>query len=251
MYKVLCIRNLKTILLILLILNAYFLTLNVPFANAQTMSNSQYILQMGNFNMASGKPTGSGYAVSYTMGQTGPGLYSGANYKVRAGFQYIYSLIPFSFRISSTEIDFGTLNATNPVTRTNTLTVSNGSASGYQVTASENHALLNIAYGKTIPDTACDSGPCTPSTSGPWTSTLTYGFGYRCDNISGTDCASGFTTSTYYKPFIASPSAQAVMLGSNVGRNKQCQITYKVNISGTQAAGTYANTIMYIATPTF
>jgi hypothetical protein len=228
-----------------------FLTLSLNKAYSQTMTNDDYILQMGNFNMAAGKPSGSGYAVSYTAGQTGPGLYTGTNYKVRAGFQYIYTLYPFSFSVSNTNIDFGTLTATNPVTRTNTLTVSNNSAYGYQVTASENHPLLAPAYGAIIPDTVCDSGPCTPSTSGPWTSTLTYGFGYRCDNVSATDCATGFSDPTYYKPFDASPSAQVVMTGANVGKNKQCQITYKVNISGTQAAGTYTNTIMYIATPTY
>ena len=236
----------------MLLSSLFFLTTSQK-TYSQTMTNDDYILQMGNFNMASGKPTGSGFAVSYTAGQVGAGLYTytGVNYKVRAGFQYIYTLIPFRFSISNTNIDFGTLTATNPVTRTNVLTVTNGSAYGYQVTASENHPLSSFASGATIPDTACDSGPCTPSTSGPWTSTLTYGFGYRCDNVSGTDCASGFSDSTYYKPFDASPSAQVVMTGNNAGRNKQCQITYKVNISGTQVAGTYTNTITYIATPTF
>jgi hypothetical protein len=248
--KKLCMKKLK-VLFPLLIPGILFLLLNLKLVSAQTMTNDDYILKMGNFNMAAGKPTGSGYELSYTAGQTAPGLYSGLNYKVRAGFQYIYTLIPFTFTISNTNIDFGTLTATNPVTRTNTLTISNGSANGYQVTASENHALLIPAYGQTIPDTTCDNGLCTPSSSAEWSSSLAYGFGYRCDNVSGTDCATGFTTPNYYKPFVASPSAEIVMTGANVGRNKQCQITYKVNVSGTQAAGTYTNTIMYIATPTF
>jgi hypothetical protein len=41
-----------------------------------------------------------------------------------------------------------------------------------------------------------------------------------------------------------------VMTGANVGRNKQVQITYKANISGTQPGGNYRNVITYIATPT-
>ncbi len=222
-------------------------------ASAQTMTNEEYILQMGNFNMASGKPTGAGGKVSYTMGQTGAGLYSktGTNYKVRSGFQYIYSIIPFSFEISETNINFGPLTANNPVTRTNTLTVSNGSANGYQVTASENHPLLMFSSGQTIPNTTCDNGLCDSTTSDEWSSSLTYGFGYRCDNVSGTDCQTGFSDANYYKSFAASPSAEIVMTGANVGRNKQSQITYKVNVSGTQPAGLYSNTIMYIATPTF
>jgi hypothetical protein len=217
------------------------------------MSNSSYIIQMGNLNSISGEPTGSGYKLSYTSGQTGPGLYSGTNYKVRAGFQYISSIIPFRFSITNTFIDFGIVSPTSPVLRTSTLTISNGSAFGYQVTASENHNLRVNSSGFEIPPTACgDSGPsCTPTSAGPWTSTLTYGFGYRCDNQTGTDCDSQFSDSTYYKPFIASPSAVAVMSGTNVSKNRVSQITYKLNISGSQAAGLYTNVINYIATPTF
>jgi len=222
-------------------------------ASAQTMSNSDYIIQMGNLNSISGKPTGSGFKLSYTSGQTGPGLYSGTNYKVRAGFQYISSIIPFRFSITNNFIDFGIINPTTPVLRTSLLTISNGSAFGYQVTASDNHNLRVNSSGNEIPPTACgDSGPsCTPTTAGPWTSTLTYGFGYRCDNNVGTDCDTQFADSTFYKPFIASPSAVAVMSGVTVGRNKVTQITYKLNISGSQPAGLYTNVINYIATPTF
>lgn len=217
----------------------------------QTMKNNNYILQMGNLNSIAGKPTGSGYKLGFTSGQTPNNLFSGANYKVRAGFQYISSIIYFRFAISNTFIDFGIISPTSPVTRTNLLTVSNGSAYGYQVTVSQNHNLRVDASGFEIPATTCDSGTCTPTTSDAWTSSLTYGLGYRCDNISGTDCASGFTTSTYYKSFIASPSAVTVMSSSNVGRNRKAQITYKVNVAGTQPAGLYTNILNYIAIPAY
>lgn len=220
-------------------------------ANALNMKGANYIIQMENLNTAAGRPTGANYKVNLTLGQTAPGLYSGTNYKVRSGFQYVNSIIKFAFAIDSQFIDLGTLTATTPVTRTNILTVSNGSANGYAVTANENHQLKVPVSGALIPDTTCDNGTCSPTTSAAWTSTLTYGFGYRCDNVSGTDCASGFTTSTFYKQFAASPSAQTVMSGTNVGRNKKVTITYKVNISSTQTAGLYGNVITYVATPTF
>jgi hypothetical protein len=220
-------------------------------ARAQTMSNDQYIIQMGNLNSISGKPTGSGYQLLYTVGQTGPGLYSGTNYKVRAGFEYILSIIPFRFTISNTFIDFGTVSPTYAVLRDNRLTVSNGSAYGYQVTVSQNHNLRENASGNEIPPTACDGGTCTPTTAAVWTSSLTYGFGYNCENVVGTDCDSQFLDSTYYKPFISSPSAEVVMSGINVGKNKTVKITYKLNIAQIQAAGLYTNIINYIATPKF
>lgn len=216
------------------------------------MSNDDYIIQMGNLNMSAGKPTNSSYKLLYTAGQTGPGLYSGTNYKVRAGFEYILSIIPFRFRIENIFIDFGSVSPTIPVLRTSKLTVSNGSAFGYQVTTSQSHNLRSDPDGVEIPATACDGPSCTPTTAATWTSALTYGFGYRCDNLTGTDCESQFLTSSdYYKPFISSPSAVVIMNSSNVGRTKVSQVTYKLNISGSQTAGLYKNVINYIATPTF
>lgn len=228
-------------------------TILAQSVTAFKMTNANYTILEGNLNSVAGKPTNSNYKLGVTVGELGSGLYSGTNYKIRAGFEYIYSIIKFQFSISSTLVDFGTLTPTNPVTRTQTLTISNGSANGYTVTASENHPLIVDSTGAVIPDTTCDGGTCTETTSAAWSNTLTYGFGYRCDDISGTDCASGFTTGTYYKQFAddsASETEQSVMTGANVGRNKQVQITYKANISGTQPGGLYRNVITYIATPT-
>ena len=209
---------------------------------------------MGNFNTAAGHPSGGGFSLNLTVGQTAPGLYVGNNFKVRSGFQYINSIIPFSFSISNTFIDFGPLSPQTFYRRTTTLTISNGSAFGYQVTASENHPLLVPATGNIIPDTACDSGStCTTTLANHWASFLSsFGFGYRCDNNSGTDCDPQFSTaSDYYRPFASSPSAVMVMSSTNVGRNKQSTITYQLNIAPSQAPGQYTNIINFIATPSF
>jgi hypothetical protein len=254
MIKELKIKNWKLEISLILLFTFYVLGFTVaPTALAQTMSNADYMIRMGNLNSISGKPTGSGFKLSYTSGQTGPGLYSGTNYKVRAGFQYISSIIPFRFSITNNVIDFGIMSPTTPILRTSLLTISNGSAFGYQVTASQDHNLRVNGSGAEIPPTACgDSGPsCIPTSAGPWTNSLTYGFGYRCDNNTGTDCDTQFSNSAYYKPFAVSPSAVIVMTGANVGRNKVTQITYKLNISGSQQAGLYTNVVNYIATPTF
>lgn len=250
----------------LFILNSCFLLHNsAPLALAQsTMYNDLYKIRMGNLNSIAGESSGSGFNLNITSGETGVGLYSGTNYKIRAGFQYINSIIPFSFSISSLAIDFGTLSPTNPVTRTNTLTIGNQSAYGYVVTASENHQLLVPASGALIPDTTCDAGGCSETTSAAWSSTLTYGFGYRCDSVSviyngaiSNGCVAGdlnfYNNPTFYKQFSdnsKSETAQGVMSGTS-GRNQQATITYKTNISSSQVAGTYTNAITYIATPTY
>jgi len=255
MNKVLSIKYGKIFgLALILILTTGYLILTTTRASAQTMSNGSYIIQMGNLNMSAGKPTGSGFKLLFTAGQTSPGLYSGTNYKVRAGFEYIKSIIPFRFTVSDTFIDFGTVSPTVPVLRTNLLTVSNSSAFGYQVTTSQNHNLRVNTTGAEIPQTTCNgggTGNCTTSTAALWDDPLTYGFGYRCDNINGTDCDPQFATTDYYRPFISSPSAIMVMHGPNAGKNKIIQVTYKLNIAGSQTAGLYTNVINYIATPTF
>lgn len=220
---------------------------------ADTMSSDNYMINMGSFNAGSGKASSSKYKVATTVGETGPGLYTGKNYKVKAGFEYIQPVIsPFSFAVSETLIDFGVLSATNPVTRTTTLTVSNASG-GYSVLGSENHPLL-APSGSRINDTTCDNGACTDMTASLWTNTLTYGFGYRCDNISGTDCDPGFSNENDFKQFADNSkkeTPQPVMMGRVPGQKRQSKITYKVNISGTQQPGIYINTITYIATPNF
>lgn len=253
MYKKL--NPLSRLIFSLLILNTCFLMLGAKLATAETMKNSLYQIQWGNFNMAAGKPGNANYNVSYTAGQTGPGLYTGTNFIVKSGFQYIYSIIPFSFSITNISIDFGTLTPANPVYRQSILSVTNQSSGGYVVTAYENHQLLFPEMGALIPDTTCDGGTCSEINARTWTSNLTYGFGYRCDIVTGTNyCSSDFSSSDTYKQFAdnsKSESAQIVFSSHVSGVNQQAQVTYKVNISSMQTAGTYNNVITYIATPTF
>ena len=141
----------KNFLIIFFILTTCYLILTTASAEAQTMSNDSYKLKMGNFNSISGESSGSGYKLSETSGGDIYGLYSGTNYKVKAGFQYVRVKIPFSFTISQNLIDFGTLTATNPVTRTTNLTVNSESAKGFTVIASENQPLISSS--SIIPNT--------------------------------------------------------------------------------------------------
>lgn len=218
-------------------------------AQAEIISPN-YIIQMPNLNSGAGIPTSSHYGVSSTIGQTAAGLFTSAGYRTKSGFQYIYSIIPFSFTISSTSINLGNLIAQTPTTASQNLTVSSGGAGGYQVKASENHPLKSTSSATTIPDTNCDSS-CSETTAGVWSSTSKYGFGF---NMSGNDIPADFTGLTYFRQFAdrsTSESPQIVMSSIYVGRSRQSTVTYKVNIQGTQPAGTYNNTIMYTAIPSY
>jgi hypothetical protein len=224
-----------------------------PVLAQSSIKSTNYEITWPNLNMGSGKPDPSNFKLGVTTGQTSPGLYSSTGYKVRSGFQYIHSIIPFSFSISDLSIALGTLTPETPVTQTNTLTVSAGGAGGYQVTARENEPLSATGGSTTIPDTSCNGGAdtCDETTAKPWTDNSKYGFGY---NMSGNDVPSTFVNSTYYRPFpslAASENAAVVMSSSVVGESRQATVTYKVNISNVQAAGSYENIIIFVATPSF
>lgn len=242
-------------LVFLFILNTYYIILaTAPTAQALTMKNLDYILQMGNLNSGAGKGANGQYGLTETLGQTGPGLYSGPNYKVRSGFQYIYTLIPFSFTISPLEINFGTLTPTNFVSRTQSVHVSNGSAYGYAVTIAENHQMLVPATGSLIPSTSCDSGTCTTSLATAWTNSFAFGLGIRCEYGVGSTCASDFNGSNLYRSIADKSSGQtpqAIISATNVTHGSTETLTYKVNVSASQAPGDYSNVVELIATPTF
>lgn len=219
--------------------------------HAQGVINSpNYIIQMPNLNSGAGLPTSDNYSMSSTIGQTSAGLYSSSGYRVKSGFQYIYSIIPFTFTISSISINFGHLVSQTPVTATNTLTVASGGAGGYQVKASENNPLKVGSTSRTIPNTNCDTA-CSNTTAAVWSSSTKYGFGF---NMSGNDIPADFTDLTYFRPFADrsnSESPQVVMSSIYVGRGRQSTVTYKVNVSGVQPAGIYNNIITYTAIPSY
>lgn len=221
-----------------------------PLVLALNMSSDSYEIQMGNLNMGAGRKESDGYTLTDTMGQTAPGEYTNTGYKVLAGFQYIHSLIPFSFTISDISIDFGALNLGSFNEKTNTLTVYCGSAGGYQVTVLANKQLTSAA-GPSIPKTTCGDPACTLTTAQLWTSTSYYGFGY---NMSGEDIPNDFQGSTYFRPFPdedSADSAKTVMSSASVGKDRQAIVTYRINISSTQAAGDYEDILNFVATPTF
>lgn len=230
-----------------------FICLFSPKASAFTMSNENWIIDMGNSNSGAGTQSNSKNNLTSTLRQTGPGLYVGKNYVVKAGFRPSTSPPSFSFSLTQTAIDFGLLTATNPVIRTSTITISNASSPGYQVLAYENSPLKNESN-TSIPDTTCDNGSCTETTAAPWEATLTYGFGYRCDSIADITCSSAFIDKDDYRQFAdksRNESPQTILIGKDGKANRKAKITYKLNISGTQAPGTYTNSITYIAAPTF
>lgn len=242
-------RKVKILAFLFAFLSAMYCVLST--ANAQERVESEnYRIIFPNFNSGAGIPTSDGYRLNTTLGQTAPGLYSSTGYRVKAGFQYINSIIPFSFSISDLEINFGTLTPNSPTTDSSTITVSAGGAGGYKILASENGQLSTLDGSNSIIDTLCDT-TCDEDTAGSWTSTTKYGFGF---NMSGDDIPSDFINANYFRQFSDRSLSEApsiIMSSNNVGRSRTATITYKVNVSNLQPAGTYQNVIMFTAVPSY
>lgn len=237
--------------LLFLLITFYLLPVTATAWAVESMESGSYKIRWPNLNMTSGSKSSANYKILDTVGQTAPGEYDSAGYKVKAGFPYIKTIIPFSFTISDLSMDFGALTPGSFATQTNSLTVSSGGAGGYSVIALENSPLSAQAGSATIPDTTCNSGACSETSAGVWNDTAKYGFGY---NMSGNDIPAAFVDSTYFKQFAdasLSETGQVVMSSNNVGQSRTATVTYKVNIAATQTAGDYENAITFIATPTY
>ncbi len=248
------IKNLKfKIVFILLICLSLFYKKDFVKAN---MQSDNYVLQMPNLNYASGSIGSTNFKLGFTGGELAVGPYSKTGYKLGAGFWYIKTIIPFSFTVSNSVIEFDVLSADQPKTDSTTLTVSAGGSGGYQVTAEENHEMMVYSVGALIPDVTGDSNNITEDVAGEWTQATTYGFGY---SLYGHDVVTPFPTAsppsyTNFKQFANSDkdeSPKVLMLSSRVGKNRTATVVYKINISAIQAAGRYQNVITYVATPTY
>ncbi len=227
--------------------------LNAVPLDAVNMQSPLYRIQFGNINIGADNLSSEGAKLSITMGQLAAEEFETNGYIIKAGFQYIHSIIPFTFSVSNTNINLGTLTPNMPSTDSTTLTVSFGGAGRYSVTAIEEHALQLQSGLYKIDDTVCDGGgnTCYEGLAKPWTSNNAYGFGY---NMSGDDVPSDFVNATYFRPFADKSQGESpvvVMESDNVGKRRQATATFKVNVSPVQAAGTYQTVINFVATPSY
>ena len=239
------------IIIVVFILTTYYLILNT-YIYAVLMDSTQFKIESANIEIAGGNKSSTSYKLSDTVGQLAAGEYSSSGYVVKAGFQYLHSIIPFSFSISDTNIAFGTLVPDIPSTATTNLTISFGNSGQYQVTAIE-EGPLKTQPGVAVPDTTCDGGgnTCSESLAKIWSSSSAYGFGY---GMSGDDIPADFTDSTYFRPFpdrTASEPPAVVMTSTNVSKNRVSTVTFKANISAFQQSGSYQTVINFVATPSY
>jgi hypothetical protein len=164
---------------------------------------------------------------------------------------------PTAVTTTATTVPFGSIASSNAFyVGCHTLSVSTNGSGGYVVTTEENRSLKSTA-GDYINDSVCDS-TCSESTGTAWATATNNGFAYSCV---GTHCATNSVTT--YKQFACTgadadcnPGTGAETIQTLASYNDPVSadtavVHYKLSISGTQAAGTYTNTITYVATPAF
>lgn len=229
-----------------------FLILDFGFprtVRGETMNSNNYTIRTGNFNITSGLKSSGSYSLTDTVGQTVANYFSSTGYHARAGFQYLYTLYNFSFSISDLAINL-TLTPNFFSTDSHNLIVT-APGQGYSVSVYATDQLKLSGGVDTIPDTTCDSGPCTETSAELWTNASNNGFGY---NLTGNDVSADFVSSSYFRPFpnfSLGENPATIMSSIEAGKNRTATVTYQLSPSGSQASGTYSTNIIYIATPTY
>ncbi|MFI5265619.1 MAG: hypothetical protein ACHQT7_02645, partial [Candidatus Levyibacteriota bacterium] len=214
-----------------------------------SMENSSYILDLNNNSQVQDPNAPSAPAVPSGNQADFAKTVSGDNFISFLSYDGDTKNLPLVLSTSSDLLNFGTIQPGEPIIRTLSLTVLPGSTQGYQVLSYQNHALEGDG-GTQIPNTTCDNGACTPILPDIWAIPLTYGFGYRCDNLEGNGCDRNLKKD-YYKSFANEKANEfpAGILEVDGSTKSQAIISYKVNVSGNQANKAYQTTIYHIATP--
>ena len=215
--------------------------IGVNLSHGQTSSNSNFTTQHQEIEQKTFRPE--------NKPQVNPRLVTGRNYQAVLGFGDIPEQSLFTVRISGTIIDYGKLYPTNPVLRENTIEIDGSSTHGYSILTSEDHPLADDSFSNLIPDTSCDRGLCSETTSATWSDNLTYGFGYACENLVGTSCFD-FEPLAFKSFADLSKSENHQPATSSLDSSKtKIKLTYRVNISASQENKTYLNNLNYVVLP--
>jgi hypothetical protein len=235
--------------LLIVTFNFALLTFNLSSVRAQSMSNDEYMLRLQVLDTSSDKQE-TDESVTGISSEKSSNQEQNPKIKTQDG--------TLAFSISETLIYFGPLSPTNPILRSNKISLKNHSPNGYSIIAFEDKELswlttpqelefpeIASQSGAAIPDTSCDEGLCSETNSAPWTNTLTYGFGFRTSDFSEPESYRQFANIS------KNETPQTIISRTGNDQENIYQITYKVNIAGTQAKGYYGNSITFIAAPNF
>lgn len=236
--------------LVLLCLGLFFTIATQTKANI--MTNDSYELQPYFLDRVNLRVPNNNQAIQEDIAPQSEEKQSEATaYIIEIGFSYAKNQLPYSVFISSDLLNFGNLIPGEPIIRNALYETNSNSLAGYSILLQENRALSS-QNDQFIPDTACDTGTCTEVVPAVWKNPLTYGFGYRCDSLSGTGCLNHFENRENFKRLPSKAENEKMQPTIDtylIGTNNVYQFTYKVNISPGLVGNEYQNTIKYIILP--
>ena len=145
---------------------------------------------------------------------------------------------------TSTTVPFGTLTAGTHREAAHGLTVATNASNGFTVKAKQSADLTSGS------DTIA-AVTATNTTPAVWPTVSTGGrFGYHAlDAVLGTGTTTRFAVNDTFAQF--STTAYEVSFMSGPTASNTDQVLYKVEVANNQPAGSYSNTINYMATPVF
>lgn len=158
---------------------------------------------------------------------------------------------------TASTVSFGSLNLSAFNTLAQRFSSTTNAENGYVIQVYESNQLTNVNTGTTIPDTNCDDGSaCTITTQDEWDSDVGDSkseFGYSLEAISSAPVSFAHSGTFEAKPFgSGSSNAQTIMTRSvTPSAIDRAYICYRVTANNFQEAGTYQNSISFVATATF
>lgn len=200
-------------------------------------SSANYRIESDVIGIGGNSSGSASYNISDTLGQPVVGLGASTNYKVQDGFWHTVNF-SISLAIDSQNLSLGTIMPGTPVSGQTTISVITDAWGGYDLLASQNHAMTHTDAVTTIADYSCSiTSPCT------WSG---QGLGFTV-NL-GTSVEAKWGTSPNYN-YASFPLAQTVFhaKGGYVSGVDQTVVGYRLDVPTTQKSGQYSNIITYTA----
>lgn len=214
--------------------------LGVQTAEAFSSSSTNYSIDDGVTNSFGGSSGSTEYALVDSGGEPFVGTSTSTNYIFNAGYvaQLEHSI---SLTLDALSVTIPTVTPGTSQTATTVATVYTDAA-GYDLSARQDRDLTLVGGATTI------SGvPGTIASPAAWTEGTTTGFGFTVS--AGTSIEPKWGTSPNFN-YAAFPTS-ATVIHSKPGytnSNNTTTVQYRLDVSGTQAPGTYTNNITYSAT---
>lgn len=203
-------------------------------------SSASYKLD-GEFGDFGGQKNSASYTLTDTGGGFVPGLSNSTNYLSCSGFQCQLSQVPaITFSLSTNTVNLGTLTTGAVNTQTHTATVTTN-FQGYTLTVVQNGPLT---YG------SATIAPVSPSPGTISAGTEAYGIATSKASQTITQNSSCSTVGNF-SALTTSPQSIAGSTSPTSSSGDTTTLCYGATKSGATAAGTYTQTLTYIATGKF